>query len=54
MGLNLQMLIYLLAIKNSHSFTDKNDSIRTLYYPALLKESKSSRGLTLEEKKKCL
>lgn len=53
MGLNLQMLIYLLAIKNSHSFTDKKMiPSALLYYPALLKESKSSRGLTLEEKKK--
>ena len=53
MGLNLQMLIYLLAIKNSHSFTDKKMiPSALLYYPALLKESKSSRGLTLEEKEK--
>lgn len=53
MGLNLQMLIYLLAIKNSHSFTDKKMiPSALLYFPALLKESKSSRGLTLEEKKK--
>lgn len=53
MGLNLQMLIYLLVIKNSHSFTDKKMiPSALLYYPALLKESKSSRGLTLEEKKK--
>lgn len=53
MGLNLQMLIYLLAIKNSHSFTDKKIiPSALLYYPALLKESKSSRGLTLEEKEK--
>ncbi len=53
MGLNLQMLIYLLAIKNSHSFTDKQMiPSALLYYPALLKESKSSRGLTLEEKEK--
>ena len=53
MGLNLQMLIYLLVIKNSHSFTDKKMiPSALLYYPALLKESKSSRGLTLEEKEK--
>lgn len=53
MGLNLQMLIYLLSIKNSHSFTDKKMiPSALLYYPALLKESKSSRGLTLEEKEK--
>ena len=53
MGLNLQMLIYLLAIKNSHSFTDKKMiPSALLYYPALLKESKSSRELTLEEKEK--
>lgn len=53
MGLNLQMLIYLLAIKNSYSFTDKKMiPSALLYYPALLKECKSSRGLTLEEKEK--
>ncbi len=53
MGINLQMLIYLLSIKNSHSFTDKKMiPSALLYYPALLKESKSSRGLTLEEKEK--
>lgn len=53
-GLNLQMLLYLLAIKeNKKRLTDKNISPSALlYYPALLKYETSSRFINLEEKEK--
>ena len=53
-GLNLQMLLYLLAIKeNKKRLTDKNISPSALlYYPALLKYETSSRFISLEEKEK--
>lgn len=50
-GLNLQMLIYLLAIKEEGKIDGKNVvPLGLLYYPALLKEKSESRFLTLEEK----
>lgn len=50
-GLNLQMLLYLLAIKeSSKNITNKKVMPSALlYYPALVKESLSSRSLTKEE-----
>lgn len=51
MGLNLQMLIYLLAIKESNNLTNKKVvPSGLLYYPALLKEVSSSRDFNEEEK----
>lgn len=48
-GLNLQMLLYLLAIKNS-KITNKNIiPAGLLYYPALVKENKISRKHSKEE-----
>lgn len=51
-GLNLQMLLYLLAIKeNSNDLTNKQVvPSGLLYYPALVKEKPSSRGLDLSLK----
>ncbi len=51
-GLNLQMLLYLLSIKeNAGVFTDKKIiPSALLYYPALLKESTASRSLKPSEK----
>ncbi len=54
LGLNLQMLIYLLAIKESKSFLTNKDVIPSglLYYPSLLKEKSVSRSISDEEKNK--
>lgn len=51
-GLNLQMLLYLLAIKeNKNALTNKKIvPSALLYYPALLKESMASRSLKPSEK----
>lgn len=49
-GLNLQMLLYLLAIKESNITDKKIVSSALLYYPALVKEKTLSKGLTIEEK----
>ena len=53
MGLNLQMLLYLLAIKqNKNNVTDKKlIPSAILYYPAMVKESLVSRALSDDEKR---
>ena len=50
-GLNLQMLLYLLAIKESSSSLTNKEAIASavLYYPALIKEEKISRSLNEDE-----
>ena len=56
MGLNLQMLLYLLAIKeNKDNITKKKLAPSAiLYYPAGVKECTSSRGISIEEKSKLI
>lgn len=49
-GLNLQMLIYLLIIKENYNTDKEVVPTALLYYPALVKEEASSRSLTKEEK----
>ena len=50
-GLNLQMLLYVLAIKESNNLTKKSIvPSGLLYYPALVKEQLASRSFSLEEK----
>lgn len=55
-SLNLQMLLYLLILKkNSSLLTDKNIiPSALLYYPALVKESSSSRSLNEQEMEKSI
>lgn len=50
-GLNLQMLLYLLAIKESNNVTNKKMvASAVLYYPLTIKEKKESRSFSKEEK----
>lgn len=49
-GLNLQMVIYLLAIKESNISNLNIIPSALLYYPALLKEKTSSRDSSIEDK----
>lgn len=56
MGLNLQMLLYLLAIKESKNNITKKElkPSAVLYYPAGIKEYVSSRKMSIQEKNKSI
>ena len=55
-GLNLQMLLYLLALKeNQSNLTNKNFICSAvLYYPAIIKDTLASRNMSIEEKEKSI